>query len=446
MFATKTNKTCYNVIGDKMIKKYKIPISFTIIAIIVFYILFSSKINSDLMWNYGYSYNTSIGKLMYRDFNMVISPLYPLITGILMSILGNNMVSFTLINTFYIMMVVYIVYKINPKIYLIATPFILSSCLANYNTICILFALLLMYLEKEKKNDYLIGFIIGLSFLTKINVGVLLAIPSLYYFKDLKKIFKRIVGFIIPNLITIFIFIILHNLKNYISYVFLGVLDFASNNFQFSKMAYIVPIIIIYLIYLFIKEKNIGYLYAIFFTALIYPVMNEMHVIIGLTPALIMLMNKFDEYIYKLRYVSFIFMAIPICGNIINYKNVDYGHDNNLFKYRPIQSEYLKNKNDLRNYFNNDFDNVCLLLYDNYLYKLMLDLPINKYDVILYGNLGYKGTDKMINYLKTLEKDHYFVIDTVITGAQYNYKVLDYIRDNYDVHALVGNFYVYKKK
>ena len=106
------------------IKKYKVQIIFSILTAIAFEIVFFGKINSDLMWNYGYSYNTAIGKLMYKDFNMVISPFYPTITGILMYILGKNMVSFTIINTFYVVLIVYIIYKIEPKIYLLATPFV----------------------------------------------------------------------------------------------------------------------------------------------------------------------------------------------------------------------------------------------------------------------------------------------------------------------------------
>ena len=387
-----------------------------------------------------------MGKLMYKDFNMVISPLYPTVTGILMCILGKNMVSFTVINTFYVLLIVYIVYKIDPKIYLLAAPFILISCIANYNTFCILLTLLLIYLEKEKKNDYLIGFVIGLAFLTKINVGFLLAIPSLYYFKHFKKLYQRFVGFCIPNIITVIIFILLKNLKNYISYVFLGILDFASNNFQFSPMTYVIPLILIFLIYAFIKEKNIVYLYAIFFMGIIYPVMNEMHVIIATAPAIVMIMYKFSYYVYKLRYISFLFIAIPLLGNINNYCNTDYSHDNKLFKFRPIQSEYIKNENDLINHFQNNFDNVCFILYDNYLYKLMLDIPIDKYDVILYGNLGYKGTEKMINHLKSLGDDYSFVVDVKITGAQFNYEILNYIRNNYDIDTLFGNFYIYKKK
>ena len=211
-------------------------------------------------------------------------------------------------------------------------------------------------------------------------------------------------------------------------------------------MVLIIPVIIIYLVYLFIKEKNIGYLYAIFFMALVYPVMNEMHVIIAATPAIVMIMNKFDKYIYMLRYISFIYIAVPFIGGIINYKTTDYTYDKNLFKYRPIQTEYIQNKNNLYSHFKGNFDNVCFLLYDNYLYKFLLDLPINKYDIILYGNLGYKGTEKMINYIKSLERDHYFVLDTKITGAQYNYEILNYVQSNLQIDTLIGNFYIYRKK
>ena len=429
-----------------MFKKYKNHIVFIITAIIVFLIMFYSKVNSDLIWNFGYSYNTALGKLMYQDFNMVISPLYPALTGLLMFISGNNFISFTLINTFYVMVIIYIIYKINPKIYLMSIPFILISCLANYNTFCILFVLLLVCLEKEKKNDYLIGFIIGLAFLTKINVGLLLAIPSLYYFKSFKKLFKRFIGFSIPNIMTIIIFIILHNLKNYISYVFLGIFDFASNNFQFSYVTLIIPIILVILIYLFIKEKNILYLYGAFFTLIIYPVMNEMHTIIAFVPSIIILFDRFDTYVYKVRYAALLFILIPLAGLILDYKSADYTHDNNIFKYRPIQSKYISNRNSLNNYFDGYFGDVCLLLYDNYLYKFLLDLDINKYDIILYGNMGYNGTSKMINYIKSKEKDHYFVIESKIEGAQYNEEVLKYIQDNLTIKAMVGDFYVFAKK
>ena len=188
------------------------------------------------------------------------------------------------------------------------------------------------------------------------------------------------------------------------------------------------------------------YLYGIFFTAMIYPVMNEIHVMIATFPAIIIILNKFDEFVYRLRYFTILFILIPIAGFIIDSKNNDFTYDDNIFKYRPIQSIYLKNRDDLKSYFQGYYGDVCFLLYDNYLYKLLLDLPINKYDVILYGNLGYNGTKKMINYLKTLEDDHYFVLDSTITGAQYNMEIMNYVQTHMQIDAMVGNFYIFKKK
>ena len=110
-----------------------------------------------------------------------------------------------------------------------------------------------------------------------------------------------------------------------------------------------------------------------------------------------------------------------------------------------MQTEYIDNRNSLISYFDSDFSHVCFVTYDNYLYKFLLNLPINKYDLILYGNMGYHGTEKMINYLKSLENDHYFVLESVTNGAQFNKEVINYVQQNYKIKAIIGNFYVFHK-
>ena len=428
-----------------MIKKYKNTFILIIFFLISFIIMFFSKVDSDVMWNFGYTYNTVKGLLMYKDFNMVISPLYPTITGLLMKILGNNMLSFYIINATYATLVAYLASKIATKSWLLSLPLILFSCLANYNTICILLCLLIIYLEKKNSNDYFIGIILGLCFLTKINIGILLCIPSLFYFKDFKKIAKRITGFIIPNILVIIIFWFMNNLYNYIDYVFLGILDFAGNNLQLSFLAIIIPIIFIFLIISFFKKKDISYLYSITFLGLIYPVMNELHVIMAIVPGIILLMKKYDYKLEKLAFLGLIFMLFSLISLYFVNQKYEFSYDKNIFKNRHIQSEYIKNANDLKRYFDNDFKNVYFMTYDNYIYKFLLDLPINKYDVLLYGNMGYNGTKKLINYLKSAKEDTYFIFDSIITGAQYNIEGLKYVQKNYDLKAIVGNFYIYQK-
>ncbi len=80
-------------------KKYKKDILILIIIFIYVGILVSfSNADNDLIWNYGFSYNIASNLIVYKDFNMVITPLYPFICGLVMNLLGNNFFIFNLIN------------------------------------------------------------------------------------------------------------------------------------------------------------------------------------------------------------------------------------------------------------------------------------------------------------------------------------------------------------
>lgn len=80
-------------------KRYKKDILILIIIFIYVGILVSfSNADNDLIWNYGFSYNIASNLIVYKDFNMVITPLYPFICGLVMNLLGNNFFIFNLIN------------------------------------------------------------------------------------------------------------------------------------------------------------------------------------------------------------------------------------------------------------------------------------------------------------------------------------------------------------
>ena len=80
-------------------KKYKKDILILIIIFIYVGILVSfSNADNDLIWNYGFSYNIASNLIVYKDFNMVITPLYPFICGLVMNLLGNNFFIFNLTN------------------------------------------------------------------------------------------------------------------------------------------------------------------------------------------------------------------------------------------------------------------------------------------------------------------------------------------------------------
>ena len=94
-----------------------------------------------------------------------------------------------------------LILKMNKKAFILTMLLLSFVSVPNYNLLCILFLFILIYLEEHNKNDYLIGFILGLTFLTKSSVGVFLSLPTIYYlFKDYKKVLKRIGSFLLPNL------------------------------------------------------------------------------------------------------------------------------------------------------------------------------------------------------------------------------------------------------
>lgn len=98
-------------------KNKKTILIFTIYFIAIFIFNFFRPLDMDLIWNYGFSKNVSDGLIMYKDFNMVITPFYPAITGLLMKIFSTNLIFFYIINTFYALLTLIIVYKLDKKLF-----------------------------------------------------------------------------------------------------------------------------------------------------------------------------------------------------------------------------------------------------------------------------------------------------------------------------------------
>jgi hypothetical protein len=49
-------------------------------------------LSNDEIWTYGFSYNIATGLIPYKDFNMIITPLFPLLGAIILNIFGKNII------------------------------------------------------------------------------------------------------------------------------------------------------------------------------------------------------------------------------------------------------------------------------------------------------------------------------------------------------------------
>lgn len=166
--------------------KYQIINLILIYIITVLFNLICNDMTCDEMWNYGFSYNISNGLIPYKDFNMVITPLFPYLGAIFLLLFGKNFIIYHIFNGIICTSIFYYMKKNNPKSYYLPYAILLSFSLPNYSLFCLLLLYIIMGLEKKNKNDYLIGLFLGLTFLTKQNVGILLCIPTLFT-KDIKK-------------------------------------------------------------------------------------------------------------------------------------------------------------------------------------------------------------------------------------------------------------------
>lgn len=425
-------------------KKYKTLIIFTLLFIFTFFVNFYAVSNNDLIWNYGFCYNVAKGLKMYKDFNMVITPLFPTIFGLLMKLFGNNTIIFFLFNTLVPLTIYYIVYKYYKKVFIETIILITFISIPNYNLLCMLFLFLLFILEDKNKNDYLIGIILGLVFLTKSPMGIL-TLASLYYIKDIKKIIKRFIGFMIPNIIYIIYFYINNTLLDYINYAFGSLFDFATKNVRSGVGILIFVVSIILIIYLYKKKKDIKLIYILLFQIMSYPIFNGVHLLYSAIPLMFYILLNIDNKIYiKYKKYFVIVLICPIMSTILQnvFINMDYG--TNALKYKRVESKYLNDSKILKEHINN-FNNTYFIMYEAYYNKLLLNLDINKYDVMLSGNLGYNGEEETIKYFDKLSVGSKFILYKNYEGGQAPKKIYDHITKNYRFKDSFDKYVVYVK-
>ena len=79
---------------DLIEKRVFYVLLFIIIFCITFcYSMFLTPSISDEIWSYSFCYNIASGLIPYRDFNMVITPLFSLLGSIFVKIFGNYLFS-----------------------------------------------------------------------------------------------------------------------------------------------------------------------------------------------------------------------------------------------------------------------------------------------------------------------------------------------------------------
>lgn len=245
------------------IKKHDNLIVFAIIVILLLGNCFNFYIaNSDEMINFLNIYKMSNGIEIYKEANVIITPLFFYIGELIFNIFGSNILVFRVYNLILFAIMYFLCYltfkelKINKILSLMYTLLILLFTYklalggANYNILAFIFfelgiLTLLKYKNKKKLNnkiqkniDIIQGIILFLIIFSnhKLGFGYFcgLLIYYLIFSKSKKEIFISISKVILINFLLFCIYGIYlylnNNLYNFINYTILGIIEFGSKN------------------------------------------------------------------------------------------------------------------------------------------------------------------------------------------------------------------------
>lgn len=416
--------------------------------------LFCTVFSNDEIWNYGFVISIYRGLIPYRDFNMVITPLYPFLMSLPFYIFGSNELVLQITNCLLLtLLFVFLDKMILDKKYLVLLFLIFPSSLLfpSYNMFLFIIFVILLYYETNKKSDYLIGLLLGSIFLTKQTVGVCVFIVGfLFYIKQFKKVIRRLIGFLFPILIATIYLIINGAFLDFIDLCFLGLIDFGHKNVSLSFFTTIIFIFLIIndLYYIIKKPKSILNYYVLSFYSIMLPLVDIYHVQVAFLVCIILnaynlkIPKKFNKYIKLFSITSYISIAIILFVLAYPYT---FPNDINHFEYRLMPNQNIKFTKKVNTYMLKHNDrNIYLLGADAYYFKIIQDKDINKLDLINDGNWGYNGSQKIINVIKK-HKDALFIIykGDFNKKSQIDKGALHYIKNNFKKVESIGIYDVY---
>lgn len=375
----------------------------------------------DEIWNYGFMHSMYSGLVPYRDFNMVVTPFFPLLFSLPFRIFGSNLLVVNVCQSLLIVLTYVLLEKLigdKANILLLLMFFNYDMMYASYNYFIFFLFLSLLYLEKNKSNDYVIGIVIGLAVLTKQSVGGLLAIVSLYYVfkeKDFKKLIKRVIGAMLPVGLFLIYLAVTGAFADFVNLCILGLFDFGTNNYVGVRALVLGYILLIgVVIYFIVKRRNsIDKYYVLAFSTIAVPMFDYFHIKFFVLALLILVLEKINIKKINLNLLLYGSMIGIVFINLIVSVDGDMVYPNSIkhFEYRYISSKHIKETQLVSEKLKDYSDKELLLLFEqSYYYKISNDFPINHFDLINTGNWGYKGSEKLLKELKK-KKDAVFVIN-----------------------------------
>ena len=296
--------------------------------------------NLDEIWNYNFARCIKNGLLPYKDFNMVQTPLLPIINGIFLKLTFDELIVMRILAVILTTLILFTIYKIfeildiNSYIINISviTIFILlyKFLCIDYNYSVLLITLITIcfeiknkkdrIIESNHKKDFILGILVGTSILFKQTTGLALLLIFIFYKillvknkKDFKIVFKtiiyRLLGVLIP-IILLVLYLTINNIwKDFLDYTVYSLKTF-SNKISYINLlngnygiivqllSIAIPITVLIMYYQSVYKKHTGkeqenifilFSYSVASLVIIFPISDSIHFLIGSIPTIIAL-------------------------------------------------------------------------------------------------------------------------------------------------------------
>ena len=425
------------------------------------------------------------GENIYKDVNIISTPLLYYIGLAFLKILGPGLISFRIYNVVINMLIAITIYrifinlkieKIHAILYMMIIEIIVLTEVAiygaTYNLLAIMFSLIGINLciNKSQNKYYCIkqGIIIFLILLSKQNIGCYYIIA--YIIMELmlnKKGYTYIIKtFVIPALFgSAFLIRLMAEgiLEEFISYTVLGLNEF-SRNFGVSAIGAIIIDIILIIFIILIKSKsrcsseqkrncNILFIFGICMLPIGYPIADLWHMIIASIVLIICaiytlhinLINELDISEKILKRTIIVILLLLILLSII--MSIDYlkkvcTEEENRFYLIGIESDIYKRIEQMENYLLDTDKKVIIASHDAGMYKINIGYGGDGiFDLPFRGNLGKEGENTLIDNIKKYN-DTYLLMNPIPNWQESN-KFRDYVENNYEKVGYVCGFEIY---
>ena len=223
------------------------------ILLVAIIVIFRNLALIDELFNYNFGRNIVSGNILYKDFNCIVFPTFPLIIAMFLKIFGQELIVYRILQLIiYIGIIIFsfrLLEKLNlskVKNYIILVFYIALMAIysiAEYNMFCLFIVLVILNLEeklncnKNFKYDLVIGILAGISITVKQSVGLLICACSIINVilqkedikNKLKSLFFRIISIIFILLLMFLYLIFNNNLNEWFDCTVLGLRNFSSN-------------------------------------------------------------------------------------------------------------------------------------------------------------------------------------------------------------------------